>query len=93
LNWQHCNHSVFFPTWSYEQRYQAIRRFWRFGQKMPVTIDQVISDGQHRVIEALDQKTQKAQHLYESLVKNVNQDFNHIVREFDKKITIPEFLK
>jgi hypothetical protein len=33
LNWQHCNHSVFFPTWSYEQYYQAIRRFWRFGQK------------------------------------------------------------
>ncbi|WP_369595979.1 hypothetical protein [Lysinibacillus pakistanensis] len=27
LNWQHCNHSVFFPTWSYEQYYQAIRRF------------------------------------------------------------------
>ena len=33
LNWQHCNHTVFFPTWSYEQYYQAIRRFWRFGQK------------------------------------------------------------
>ena len=32
LNWQHCNHSVFFPTYSYEQYYQAIRRFWRFGQ-------------------------------------------------------------
>ena len=30
LNWQHCNHSVFFPTWSYEQYYQAIRIFWRF---------------------------------------------------------------
>ena len=38
LNWQHCNHSVFFPTWSYEQYYQAIRRFWRFGQTKPVSI-------------------------------------------------------
>ena len=37
LNWQHCNHSVFFPTWSYEQYYQSIRRFWRFGQSSPVT--------------------------------------------------------
>jgi len=36
LNWQHCNHSVFFPTWSYEQYYQAIRRFWRFGQTSEV---------------------------------------------------------
>jgi ERCC4-related helicase len=60
LNWQHCNHSVFFPTWSYEQYYQAIRRFWRFGQKNDVTIDMVISDGQTRVIEALQQKTEKA---------------------------------
>ena len=23
LNWQHCNHTVFFPTFSYEQYYQA----------------------------------------------------------------------
>ena len=38
LNWQHCNHSVFFPTWSYEQYYQAIRRFWRFGQKTEKSI-------------------------------------------------------
>ena len=29
LNWQHCAHTVFFPTFSYEQYYQAIRRFWR----------------------------------------------------------------
>ena len=69
LNWQHCNHSVFFPTYSYEQYYQAVRRFWRFGQKSDVTIDLVISEGQTRVMEALQQKTQKAIELYENLVK------------------------
>lgn len=72
LNWQHCNHSVFFPTWSYEQYYQAIRRFWRFGQTKDVTVDLVISDGQTRVMKALQEKTQKAQELYENLVNNVN---------------------
>jgi ADP-ribosylglycohydrolase len=70
LNWQHCNHSVFFPTWSYEQYYQAIRRFWRFGQKNKVTIDMVISDGQERVLEALEQKTQKA--LKAALTEELN---------------------
>lgn len=75
LNWQHCNHSVFFPTWSYEQYYQAIRRFWRFGQTKEVNIDIVISEGQTRVMEALKQKTQKAQELYENLVKNVNSEY------------------
>lgn len=75
LNWQHCNHSVFFPTWSYEQYYQAIRRFWRFGQTKDVTIDLVISEGQNRVMEALKQKTQKAQELYQNLVENVNENY------------------
>lgn len=92
LNWQHCNHSVFFPTWSYEQYYQAIRRFWRFGQKNDVTIDMVISDGQTRVLEALQQKTQKAIELYENLTKNVNQSFEHKTKEFNQSIIKPKFL-
>ena len=92
LNWQHCNHSVFFPTWSYEQYYQAMRRFWRFGQKKEVTIDVVISDGQTRVIDALEQKTKKAIELYEHLTKNVNQVFTESKKEFNKQIIKPTFL-
>lgn len=92
LNWQHCNHSVFFPTWSYEQYYQAIRRFWRFGQTQDVNIDMVISDGQTRVIEALQQKTEKAMQLYESLTKAVNQSFEHKTKEFNKQIIKPSFI-
>jgi hypothetical protein len=92
LNWQHCNHSVFFPTWSYEQYYQAIRRFWRFGQKNDVIIDMVISDGQTRVIETLQQKSQKAIQLYENLTKSVNASFTHINKEFNKSIIKPKFL-
>lgn len=92
LNWQHCNHSVFFPTWSYEQYYQSIRRFWRFGQKKDVTIDLVVSDGQTRVLEALQQKTQKAIELHENLTKNVNSVFIHKTKEFNKEIIKPNFL-
>ena len=91
LNWQHCNHSVFFPTWSYEQYYQAMRRFWRFGQKNDVTIDMVISDGQTRVLEALQQKTKKAIELHENLTANVNQSFTNKVKEFNKEIIKPKF--
>jgi hypothetical protein len=92
LNWQHCNHSVFFPTWSYEQMYQAFRRFWRFGQTKDVTIDMVISDGQTRVLEALEQKTKKAIELHENLTKNVNSSFSHITKEFNKEIIKPSFI-
>ena len=92
LNWQHCNHSVFFPTFSYEQYYQAIRRFWRFGQKNDVTIDMVISDGQTRILEALEQKTQKAIELHKNLTDNVNRSFDHKTKEFNKEIIKPKFL-
>jgi ERCC4-related helicase len=92
LNWQHCNHSVFFPTYSYEQYYQAIRRFWRFGQKNNVTIDLVISDGQTRILEALQQKTEKAIQLYENLTKNVNSVYSETIKRFDNEIIKPKFL-
>jgi SNF2 family DNA or RNA helicase len=91
LNWQHCNHSVFFPTWSYEQYYQAIRRFWRFGQIKDVTIDLVISEGQMRVMEALKQKTQKAQELYANLVQNVNYEYVEKQAKDKQKIILPKF--
>lgn len=94
LNWQHCNHCVFFPTWSYEQYYQAIRRFWRFGQKNNVTVDLVLSDGQSRVIKALKEKTEKAQKLYENLVKSVNSDFRLDIKKNENvEVKLPKFLK
>lgn len=93
LNWQHCNHSVFFPTWSYEQYYQAIRRFWRFGQKRDVTIDLVVSDGQSRVLEALEQKTEKARQLHQNLVNAVNQPFVDVRKEFKNDANLPKFLR
>ena len=93
LNWQHCNHTVYFPTWSYEQFYQAIRRFWRFGQKREVTCEMVISEGQERVLQALEEKTQKAIALHTNLVENANREFSNKIKAFDKKVQLPEFLK
>ena len=92
LNWQHCQHSVFFPTWSYEQYYQAIRRFWRFGQKKDVTIDLVISDGQQRVLDAIQQKTDKAKQLHQNLTENVNAVYNHLQKDFNQDVLKPKFI-
>lgn len=37
MNWQHCARTAFCGyTYKYEMYYQALRRFWRFGQKRPV---------------------------------------------------------
>ena len=92
LNWQHCNHTVYFPTYSYEQYYQAIRRFWRFGQKNEVTVDLVISDGQKLVMESLEKKTQKAIELYQNLTKNVNSTFTQKKEKQKNNIKLPTFI-
>lgn len=92
LNWQHCNHSVFFPTWSYEQYYQSIRRFWRFGQTKEVTIDLVLSDGQKRVIDTLLYKTNKAREFNKLIQTNINGLVNLETKQFNKQIIMPKFL-
>ena len=92
LNWQHCNHTTYFPTYSYEQYYQAIRRFWRFGQKKPVHVDLVLSDGQTRIMESLLHKKEKAITMFESLIKQTNSDFKITTKEFNKSVTLPKFI-
>ncbi len=92
LNWQHCNHTVYFPTFSYEQYYQAIRRFWRFGQKKPVMVDLVYSHGQKRVLDSLLQKTAKASELFSMLNANLNSNYTIQRKEFTKQIQLPSFL-
>jgi SNF2 family DNA or RNA helicase len=92
LNWQHCNHTVFFPTFSYEQYYQAIRRFWRYGQTKEVTVDLVYSDGQKRVLDSLLDKADKATELFSQLNANINRDYAVKKSEFNQPVNLPNFL-
>lgn len=92
LNWQHCNHTTYFPTFSYEQYYQAIRRFWRFGQTRNVYVDLILSDGQTRIMESLMVKKEKAINMFETLTKQTNAEFIITKKEFNKKIELPKFI-
>jgi SNF2 family DNA or RNA helicase len=93
LNWQHCNHTVFFPTHSYEQYYQAVRRFWRFGQKRPVTVDMIFTEGDEQFITNLKRKKQQADEMFTKLVEEMNNSLsiNHH-RSFDEKLEVPSWL-
>ena len=66
LNWQHCHRMTFFPSHSYEQYYQAVRRCWRFGQKHPVTVDIVTTEGGANVFRNLERKAAQADRMFES---------------------------
>jgi hypothetical protein len=68
MNWQHCNHQTFFPSHSYEQYYQAVRRSWRFGQQRPVKIDMITTDGQATVLDNLERKAHDASVMFDRLV-------------------------
>jgi hypothetical protein len=92
LNWQHCNHCVYFPTFSFERYYQSIRRFWRFGQKRSVIVDNVLSDGQTKFIEAIQAKKNKSITMFESLIKNSNSSYDQSIVKFENKILLPNFL-
>lgn len=91
LNWQHCNHTVYFPTFSYEQYYQAIRRFWRFGQSLPVTVDLVLPLSTQKVLSSLLAKAAKSNELFHSLNANINQSFNIEQKQFNQQIILPKW--
>lgn len=93
LNWQHCNHTTYFPTYSYEQYYQAIRRFWRFGQKRDVYVDLILSDGQIKIMETLIAKKDKANTMFQQLVLHSNSSYQEIKKDFTKKTDLPKFIK
>jgi hypothetical protein len=93
LNWQHCNHVTYFPTDSYEQWYQAVRRVWRFGQKRPVTVDVVSTPGQERVLQNMQKKEKAAAEMFTALVTHMN-DSKEVERLFsyNKPVEVPAWL-
>lgn len=93
LNWQHCCHEVVFPSHSFEQYYQLVRRCWRFGQQNPVNIHLVVSEGEMGVLNNLKRKADQADTMFDSLTKHMN-DPQHITKldRFAHKEEIPAWL-
>lgn len=93
LNFQHCAHETFFPSHSFEQFYQGVRRCWRFGQENPVHVDIVTSEGERGVLENLKRKEASAELMFERLVELMN-DHLHIRRSnpFTKDAEVPAWL-
>lgn len=72
LNWQHCAHMTFFPSHSFEQYYQGVRRCWRFGQSRPVVVDTIASTGERGVLRNLQRKSEAADRMFSMLVEYMN---------------------
>lgn len=93
LNLQHCNHMTFFPSHSFEQYFQGVRRCWRFGQKNPVTVDIITTEGESRVINNLQRKSEQAEKMFERLITEMDNALNiSDNKQFNKKEEIPSWL-
>ena len=92
LNWQHCNRMTYFPTHSYEQYYQAVRRSWRFGQQRPVTVDLVTSAGGRNMLANLQRKGRQADVMFTELVAHMNSARAVDPYRYDKELELPSWL-
>lgn len=93
LNLQHCAHQTYFPSHSYEQYYQSVRRCWRFGQKNPVTVDMITTGGQENVLTNLQRKSEQASAMFDNLVSMMWREL-HIEKRspYTKKEEVPSWL-
>lgn len=93
LNWQHCHRMTYFPSHSYEQWYQAVRRCWRFGQVQPVRVDVITTEGGANVFRNLERKAKAADKMFDALTAHMRDALN-IARSvtYDRKIEVPSWL-
>lgn len=93
LNFQHCNHITYFPSHSFEQYYQCVRRCWRFGQRRSVTVDVVLTEGERRIMENLQRKAKAAEEMFSSLVGEMAQATGiNRINPYTKPERIPSWL-
>jgi hypothetical protein len=93
LNWQHCAHQTFFPSHSFEQWYQGIRRSWRFGQDKPVKIDVVSSEGEAGVLRNMKRKSDAVDKMFARLVSLMNNELKiQKSNLYTKQEEVPEWL-
>lgn len=93
MNFQTCAHVATFASHSFEQRYQGIRRCWRFGQTRPVVVDTISTEGEAGIVANLRRKAQAAEAMFAGLVEMMNDAMKVSgFRVHSKEMEIPSWL-
>lgn len=103
MNFQHCRNTVFVGlNDSWEQFYQAIRRFWRFGQTRPVNAHLIVAETEGATVANLRRKEADADRMAANMVAHMADLSSAHVRGAARTvatyaprqpITLPSFLK
>lgn len=93
LNWQHCADTVVFPSHSFEQYYQLVRRFYRFGQTKPVNVSLVLCEGQQGIGDNLRRKQQQTEEMFAEIVAHMA-DAMHLASldKFEQHEVMPSWI-
>lgn len=92
LNWQHAHRMTYFPSHSYEQWYQAVRRMWRFGQQHEVVVDVIATEGGRNVLANLQRKADQADAMFNALVAHMNDALVVPTTTYDNRVEVPQWL-
>lgn len=103
MNWQHCCNTGFVGlNDSFEQVYQAVRRFWRFGQQHPVNVHFVAASTEGAVLANLKRKEADADRMGAAMVAHMADLSSELVHgaarqtdTYDPQIqmTIPDWIE
>lgn len=87
MNFQVCNNTIFVSVnHSFESLYQAIRRFWRFGQKKPVNVHLILSSEELSVLESIKRKESEAEAMTQSMVENMAEITKSEIQETSRTV-------
>lgn len=90
LNFQHCADTGFVGlNDSFEQVFQAVRRFWRFGQTSPVTAHFIAAETEGAVVANLRRKEADAERMAAAMVMHMADLSTEAVRGVTR--TIPDY--
>lgn len=93
LNWQHCHNIYTFPSHSFEQYYQAVRRCWRFGQQQRVNVTVVATEGEAGIIANIRRKSEQTSRLFSRIVEMMSNELSlRIGERFDHQEELPSWL-
>lgn len=101
LNFQNCHNTIFCGMdYSFENYYQAVRRFHRFGQKNTVNVYRVIGSTELDILNTVNRKSALKTEMAESMARAMSamQTENIHGREFSldlkrQEISAPDWLR
>ncbi|MBP8308708.1 MAG: hypothetical protein KAY46_15655 [Burkholderiaceae bacterium] len=90
MNWQHCADTGFVGlNDSFEQVFQSIRRFWRFGQTKPVTVHFIAAETEGAVVANLRRKEADADRMAAAMILHMADLSSSAVRGSVR--TVPDY--